>query len=273
MKERIHNLEAVGITDIVPKQDIILEEKPVVNAAIEKKQPIFQQFVKRREVFAKKSPARFADDVFFSVRHHLCHLLANSADHSAPRTLQFRKLCFDDVGLLAAFKMLPALANPLLAFENEIGELIADFDSEEFQQGQAKHKINVDIFVELGLSDGALHEVSEQFAKGGMVRVLHGPQFSAGDVGAFGVLTDEVKQVLTRRLDEPWTQEHIVVDVVHADGQRPHGDRGVVALEFDPGRFCLTGRENTVDHDLAGKALFNVAAAARRSKNWRGGSG
>ncbi len=106
-----------------------------------------------------------------------------------------------------------------------------------------------------------------------MVRALDGPQFGAGDVGAFGVLADEIKQVLARRLDEPWTQEHIVVDVVHTDGQRPHGDRGAVALEFDPGRFCRAGRENAVDHDLAGMAIFNVAAAAGRGKNWRGGSG
>ena len=48
-----------------------------------------------------------------------------------------------------------------------------------------------------------------------------------------------------------------MVDVVHADGQRPHGDRGVVAPEFDPGRFCRAGRENAVDHDLAG-GLFQT---------------
>ncbi len=106
-----------------------------------------------------------------------------------------------------------------------------------------------------------------------MVRALDGPQLSAGNVRAFGMLTDEVKQVFARRLDEPWTQEHIVVDVVHTDGQRPHGDRGAVALEFDPGRFCGAGRENAVDHDLAGMAIFNVAAAAGRGKNWRGDSG
>jgi len=80
------------------------------------------------------------------------------------------------------------------------------------------------------------------------------------------VLTDEVKQVLARRLDEPWTQEHIVVNVVHTDGQRPHGDRGAVALEFDPGRFCRAGRENAVDHDLAGMAIFKRSSRSGKGQ-------
>jgi len=46
-----------------------------------------------------------------------------------------------------------------------------------------------------------------------------------------------------------------VVDVVHPDSQRPHGDGGVVALEFDPGSFCRAGREDPVGHDLA-EGLF-----------------
>src|SRR6266849_8929794 len=65
-------------------------------------------------------------------------------------------------------------------------------------------------------------------------------------------------------MDEPGAQEHIVVDVVHADGHRPHGDGGVVALEFDPGRFCRAGRKNAVDHDLAGGGFFK--ANSRRGK-------
>jgi len=33
-----------------------------------------------------------------------------------------------------------------------------------------------------------------------------------------------------------------VVDIVHTDRQRSHGNRDVVALELDPGRFDGAGR-------------------------------
>jgi len=38
------------------------------------------------------------------------------------------------VGLLAALEMLAALANPFLSFQDNVGELVADFRSQEFQQ-------------------------------------------------------------------------------------------------------------------------------------------
>src|SRR5258706_3312411 len=116
MKERIHDLETVWIADIIAEQDIILEKKPVIRAAIEKDQPVFQQLVERREIFAKQGPASFADDVFFRVGNHLCNLLSDDANDAPAGGLQFRQLSLDYVGLLAALKMLPALTNPLLAF-------------------------------------------------------------------------------------------------------------------------------------------------------------
>jgi hypothetical protein len=169
--------------------------------------------------------------------------------------LKLRELGFDDVGLLAALEMFAALANPFLAFEDEIGELIADFEGEKFQETQAEEQVDLDVLVKIFLGNRALHEVGEQLAESGVVRTLDGAQLGTGNIGAFGVLADEVEEVFARGLDEPGAQEHIVVDVVHADGQRPHGDGGVVALEFDLGRFCRAGREDVVGHDLA-EGLF-----------------
>ncbi len=83
MKERIHDLETVRIADIIAEQDIILEKKPVVRAAIEKDQPIFQQLVERREIFTKQGSAGFADDVFFRVGDHLRNLLSDNANDAA----------------------------------------------------------------------------------------------------------------------------------------------------------------------------------------------
>ncbi len=38
-------------------------------------------------------------------------------------------------------------------------------------------------------------------------------------------------------------QEYIVVDVIHADRQRSHGDGDVVTLEFGPGLLGRAGRQ------------------------------
>ena len=70
------------------------------------------------------------------------------------------------------------------------------------------------------------------------------------------MLADEIEQVFARSLDKSRTQEHVVMNVIDANGQRPHGDRGVIALEFGPGRFCRAGYEDAVDHVRAGKGYF-----------------
>src|SRR4029077_9715570 len=127
--------------------DVVFEKKPVILAAIEKDQAIFQQLVQWREVLAKERTARFADDVFFGIDDHLRDLLADDVNHAAPRRLQLRELGFDDVSLLAALEMFAALANPFLAFEDEIGELIADFKGEKFQETQGEDPIDLDVLL------------------------------------------------------------------------------------------------------------------------------
>src|SRR4029077_17930181 len=102
--------------------------------------------------------------------------LADDVNHAAPRRLQLRELGFDDVSLLAALEMFAALANPFLAFEDEIGELIADFKGEKFQETQAAETIDFDGRVKFFLGHRALHEVGEQLAESGVVRTLDGAQ-------------------------------------------------------------------------------------------------
>jgi len=82
------------------------------------------------------------------------------------------------MGFLAAFKMFATLANPFLAFENQVGELIADFEGKKFQQRQAKHQVDFAVFLEFCLRDRALHEVGKELAKGGVVWALDRTQLS-----------------------------------------------------------------------------------------------
>src|SRR5260370_4254257 len=176
VKERVHDLEAVGVAHVVAEQNVVLEKKPVIFAAIEKDQPVLQQVVKWREVLAKERAASLADDVFLRIRDHLRDLLADNANHAATRSLQFGELCLNDMGLLAALEMLAALANPFLSFENEIGKLIADFEGEKFQQSEAKKQVDLDVLVKFCLGHRALQQIGEQLAESRVIRALDGAQ-------------------------------------------------------------------------------------------------
>src|SRR5215475_3924354 len=106
---------------------MVLKEKDVVFAALEKNQPALQQIVDRGEVIAEQSAPRLANHILFDVDDDLGHLLADAAHHGSPRGLEFRQTRLDDVGLLTAFEVLTALAYPLLAFQDYVGELVPDF--------------------------------------------------------------------------------------------------------------------------------------------------
>jgi len=54
------------------------------------------------------------------VDHNLCHLLSHAANDAPPGRLQLRQSRLDDVRLLAPLEMLTALANPFLAFEDQV---------------------------------------------------------------------------------------------------------------------------------------------------------
>src|ERR1700694_2178724 len=137
--------------------------------------------------------------------------------------------------------MLTALANPFLAFEDQVGKLIADFEGQKFQQAQTEEQVDLNIFMILGLRQRTLQQFGEEFAEGGTVRSSRGAQLDPRKVGSAGALANYVEKISASRLDELGAQEYVVVDVIHADRQRAHGDRDVVALEFGPGLFGGAG--------------------------------
>src|SRR5262249_18385329 len=88
-----------------------------------------------------------------------------------------------------------------------------------------------------------------------------------------GVVADEVEEILARCLDKLWAQKHIVVDIVHPNDQRPHWDRGAVALEFSPGRFCDAGREDAVHHGARQKGSIKRSTARKPGRDSAGQGG
>src|SRR6266481_8739257 len=152
LKEFVGGLKAVGIADVFAQKNVVLEKENVVFAAIEENEPVLAELVIRSEIFSKQGAAGFGNDVVLHVDNNLRHLLSHAADDAAPGGLQLRQSCFDDVGLLAALEMLAPLANPFLAFEDQVGKLIAHLEGQKLQQAQTEEQVDLYIFVILSLS-------------------------------------------------------------------------------------------------------------------------
>jgi len=69
------------------------------------------------------------------------------------------------MGFLAALKMFATLANPFLAFENQVGELIADFEGKKFSAALGETPGRFHCFFGICLRDRALHEVGRSLRK------------------------------------------------------------------------------------------------------------
>jgi len=220
----------------------MLQKENVVFPAVEENQPVLAKLVKRNEIFAKQGAAAFCDDVVFHVADNLRHLLSYPANDTLPRGLQLRQSCFDDVRLLTPLEMLAPLADPFLAFEDKVGKLIARFEGQKFQQAHPEEQVDFYIFVILGLRQRTLQELGEQLAEAGAVGSSRGAQLDPRKIGVAGALANNVEKILASRLNKLGAQEYIVVDVIHTDCQRAHGDRDVVALELGPGLFVCAGR-------------------------------
>lgn len=78
-----------------------------------------------------------------------------------------------------------------------------------------------------------MKKLRQGFAKGSVVGTLAGAQVNPRKVDGTGVLANDFKEIITGGLKKPGAQEDIVVDIVHANGQRPHGKGDAVALQLD----------------------------------------
>ncbi len=157
--------------------------------------------------------------------------------------------------LLAALEMLAALADPFLPFQDNVGELIADFRGEKFQQAQAEKEVDLDILVILGLGQGTLQKLRQQLAKRHRIRPSRGARLHAGKMHGTGALADQVEEVIAGRLDELRAEEDVVMNIVDADRQRPHGDGDAIALQVDSGPFRRAEYGEFVGHVLQPEAF------------------
>lgn len=78
-----------------------------------------------------------------------------------------------------------------------------------------------------------MEKFGHQFAKSDGIRPAGWARLHAGRLRGICMLPDEVEQIIARGLHKLGTEENIVMNVVHPNGQRPHGERDVIALQAD----------------------------------------
>ena len=175
-------------------------------------------------------------------------MLAHVPEQIAAVRLQFGDARLDHVGMLGMIEMRAASPDPLLGFEQEVRELRADLLREIFQQGHAKEKIDLDIFLVLGLLKPAVQEIGKLAFPGRSLGRARGlpvglaarglPPVRLQTVGLgkkreTGGLPDEFQQVSFGRLHKCGAQENIMVDVVHPNGQSAEGKLRRVGPQVD----------------------------------------
>ncbi len=241
-------LEAVLIAQVISEQDVLLEKEDVVLAAFDKGQAVVQNISSGRAFVAEQRFSGPSEAVLLDVHNRLKHMLAHGAEQIAAVGLQFGEAGLDHMGLLGAIEMRAASADPLLGFEQEIRKLRADFLREVLQQGHAEQQIDLDIFFVLGFLKPRIEKIGKLPLPGSSLGRACGfsvglaacglPPFRLRAVGLrkkrkIGVLADKFQQVRLGRLDKCGTQENVVMDVVHPNGQSAEGKLRRIGLQVD----------------------------------------
>ena len=238
-QQRVESLEAVLIAQISSQQNVLLEKKHVVLAALDKDQAIGQYFVSGGHFIAEQRFPRSRQAVLFDLDNHLKNVLARLAENISPVRLQFSQPGFQYVRSFAAFKMLAAAANPFFPFQHEIRELRADFLRKEFQQRDTQQQVNLNIFSEFCSLQSRLEQVREVPLPGARLRrarrfPLLGLAFGLRKEHEIGVLPDELQKVRARQLDKLRAQKNVVVNIIHPNGQRAQRQLGDITLQVNP---------------------------------------
>src|SRR5262249_30900145 len=117
LEQRINGLETVNVTRVIAEQDVLLKIERVVPSAFDEEQGVLEQVVGFARFFAEKGAPRLPQDALLQITQNLVDVLANLAEDVAAIGLELGQACLQDVCLLAAFEMLAAAPDPLLALE------------------------------------------------------------------------------------------------------------------------------------------------------------
>jgi len=85
-------------------------------------------------------------------------------------------------------------------------------------------------------------------------------------------MANKIEEIVASGLDEFGAQEDVVVDIVDANGERPHGKGYAVALQVDARRVGRTGRQKFVGHILRPRGFFYASSQAKGGQGIREGA-
>lgn len=74
------------------------------------------------------------------------------------------------------------------------------------------------------------------------------------------MLADEIEQIIAGSLNKLGAEENVVVNIVHPDGQRSHGQGDVIALQADSRRLRRVKDGERVGHVLQVQGSFQASS-------------
>ena len=168
-QQRVEHLEAVRIVYEISEQDVMLEEKLVVVAALDEEKTVLQQRVGFRKIVAEKRAPRLRDRAFLHFAPDAAQCFAHLADHVLAVRLKFGNLRAHHVGLLAVLEKLAAPANPVLALDQDARELVAGLLGDEFQQREVVENVGFDRLLKFRARQRLLQNFGEHLAERGVL--------------------------------------------------------------------------------------------------------
>ena len=84
LEESVHSFEAIRIARVIAQQHVVLKEKDIIFAAIEKDKAVLAKLVVGSKILAKQGAARLGDGVVFDFGEDLGNLLSHAANDRAP---------------------------------------------------------------------------------------------------------------------------------------------------------------------------------------------
>ena len=84
------------------------------------------------------------------------------------------------------------------------------------------------------------------------------------------MLADEIEEIIAGGLNKLGAEENVVVNIIHPDGQRPHGERDVIALQPDSGRLGRAKYGKRIGHILRSQGSFQASSQARAGQGTHG---
>src|SRR5579862_961973 len=127
----VERLEAIVVFQIIPKQNVLLEEERVVSPAFDEGDAVGEHLIGSLLLVSKERLAPAAQVVFLEIQENLIDVLRHLAKDIAPIALQVGQPRLHEVRLFGALEVLTPRSYPLFGLQEQAGKLSCNLLGQE----------------------------------------------------------------------------------------------------------------------------------------------